>query len=93
MENDTFLNLLTSRAHWEFEILLIFIFDVLIGLLIWPWLRHLYHDHQLFHMKTYKVSKKEMIAEHKRIIPELKKAGLKKEAGRQAKELSKIKKK
>ena len=44
-------------------------------------------------MKTYKVSKKEMMAEHKRIIPELRKAGLKKEAAKQSKELSKIKKK
>lgn len=44
-------------------------------------------------MKTYKVSKKEMVKEHKRIIPELKKAGLKKEAKRQSKELKQIKKK
>lgn len=40
-----------------------------------------------------KVSKKEMIREHKRIIPALKKAGLKKEANRQSKELKSIKKK
>ena len=47
-------------------------------------------------MKTsdgYMVSKKEMIQEHKRIIPELRKAGLKKEANKQAKELEEIKKK
>ncbi len=43
--------------------------------------------------KTYKVSKKEMVSEHKRIIPELKKAGLKKEACKQTKELQSIKKK
>ena len=43
--------------------------------------------------KTYKVTKKEMVKEHKRIIPELRKAGLKKEASRQAKELKSIKKK
>ena len=43
--------------------------------------------------KEYKVSKKEMIAEHKRIVPELKQAGLKKEATKQAKELRSIKKK
>lgn len=34
-----------------------------------------------------------MMQEHKRIIPELKKAGLKKEAERQAKELKRIKRK
>ena len=44
-------------------------------------------------MKKYKVSKKEMIKEHKRIIPELKKAGLRKEAAKQLKELRGIKKK
>lgn len=44
-------------------------------------------------MKTYKVSKREMMAEHKRIVPELKKAGLKSEALKQAKELKEIKKK
>lgn len=44
-------------------------------------------------MKTIKVSKKEMLEEHKRIIPELKKAGLKKEAKKQAKELKELKKK
>ena len=36
MEHETFLTLVKDKAHWEFEIFLIFIFDVLIGLLIWP---------------------------------------------------------
>ena len=36
MEEETFLTLLTDEAHWQFEIFLIFLFDVLIGLLIWP---------------------------------------------------------
>lgn len=44
-------------------------------------------------MKTYKVSKAEMLKEHKRIIPELKRAGLSKEAKRQSRELTSIKKK
>lgn len=39
------------------------------------------------------VSTKEMLSEHKRIIPELKKAGLEKEAKDQSKELKEIKKK
>ena len=43
--------------------------------------------------KKYSVSKKEMVAEHKRIVPELKSHGLKKEAVRQQKELKEIKKK
>jgi hypothetical protein len=44
-------------------------------------------------MKTYKVNKAEMLKEHKRIIPELKEAGLYKEARKQIKELKQIKKK
>lgn len=43
--------------------------------------------------RTYTVSKEEMLKEHKRIIPELRQAGLKKEASKQAKELKQIKKK
>jgi hypothetical protein len=44
-------------------------------------------------MKTYKVKKSSMVKEHERIIPELKKHGLKAEALEQAKELKEIKKK
>lgn len=36
MEHETFWTLLKDPAHWQFELFLIFIFDVLIGLLIWP---------------------------------------------------------
>lgn len=41
--------------------------------------------------KTIKVSKEEILEEHKRIVPELRKAGLKKEANRQAEELKELK--
>ena len=44
-------------------------------------------------MKTYLVNTKEMLAEHKRIIPKLRKVGMTVEANRQAKELVEIKKK
>jgi hypothetical protein len=44
-------------------------------------------------MKTYLVNTKEMLAEHKRIIPELRRVGLTKEANDQSKELKEIKKK
>jgi hypothetical protein len=47
---ETFFDLLKDPAHWEFEIFLIFIFDILIGLLIWPMiqkgLRHHKSDHE-----------------------------------------------
>lgn len=43
--------------------------------------------------KKILVSKMAMLKEHKRIIPELKKAGLKKEANRQMTEFKELKKK
>ena len=49
MEHETFWTLIKDSAHWEFELFLIFIFDILIGLLIWPAIRHLIKDHKLIH--------------------------------------------
>lgn len=47
---ETFWTLLKDPAHWEFEIFLILIFDVLIGAIIWPFisggLRHHKSDHE-----------------------------------------------
>ena len=44
MQEETFWTLLRDPAHWQFEMFLIFLFDVLIGVLIWPqikrWLNH-----------------------------------------------------
>ena len=43
---ETYIELLRDPAHWAFEITLILIFDVIIGMLAWPlfrkWLAH--HD-------------------------------------------------
>jgi len=39
MEQETFFSLVTNLAHWELELFIMFIFDVVIGLLIWPRLR------------------------------------------------------
>lgn len=64
MEHETFLTLLTDKAHWEFEVFLIFLFDVLIGLLIWPWIRKFVIHHK---------SDDERIAELERRIDELSK--------------------
>ena len=48
MEHETFWTLLRDPAHWQFELFLIFIFDVVIGILIWPqlkrWFRHHHED-------------------------------------------------
>lgn len=47
---ETFWTLLQDPAHWEFEIFLIIIFDVIIGAIIWPFirggLRHHKSDHE-----------------------------------------------
>ena len=64
MEHETFFTLLSDKAHWEFELFLIFLFDVLIGLLVWPWIRKFVIHHK---------SDDERIAELERKIEELSK--------------------
>ena len=64
MENETFSTLLSDKAHWEFELFLIFLFDVLIGLLIWPWIKKFIIHHK---------SDDEKIAELERRVDELSK--------------------
>lgn len=46
MEHETFWTLLTDPAHWAFEIFLIFLFDGIIGLLIWPRLKNWFKHHK-----------------------------------------------
>ncbi|MBI1974468.1 MAG: hypothetical protein HYS51_01260 [Candidatus Zambryskibacteria bacterium] len=46
MEQETFWTLVRDVAHWEFEIFLIIIFDVIIGILIWPRIRKLFKHHE-----------------------------------------------
>ena len=46
MEHETFLTLLKDPAHWGFELFLVFIFDVVIGVLIWPWIRKFIIHHK-----------------------------------------------
>lgn len=36
MEHETFFTLLKDKAHWQFELFIIFIFDIVIGLILWP---------------------------------------------------------
>ena len=38
-EQETFWTLLRNLPHWEFELFLMLLFDVVLGLLIWPWFR------------------------------------------------------
>lgn len=46
MEHETFWTLINNAAHWEFELFLMFIFDVVIGLIIWPLLKKKEMHHQ-----------------------------------------------
>ena len=46
MEHETFWTLLTDVAHWEFEIFLMLIFDVVIGILIWPRVKRWFQHHK-----------------------------------------------
>ena len=49
MEHETFWTLVTDLAHWEFEIFLIILFDGVVGLLIWPYIKHFIEDHRKLH--------------------------------------------
>ena len=46
MSNETFWTLLKDSAHWEFELFLMFLFDVVLGLIIWPCVRKFGKHHQ-----------------------------------------------
>ena len=45
--HETFWTLLHDSAHWEFEIFLMVIFDGVIGMLFWPFLRKHWAHHVL----------------------------------------------
>ena len=45
MEHETFWSLLHDAAHWEFELFLMFVFDVVLGLLIWPFVSKHWRHH------------------------------------------------
>jgi hypothetical protein len=50
MEHETFWSLMCSLPHWEFELFLMFIGDVVIGMVLWPrikkWSSHHKDDDQ-----------------------------------------------
>ncbi|MBU2101256.1 hypothetical protein KKH05_00835 [Patescibacteria group bacterium] len=46
MEHETFWTLATDLAHWEFELFLIILFDVVIGILLWPRLKKIFKHHE-----------------------------------------------
>jgi len=46
MGNETFWTLITDSAHWEFEVFLIILFDIIIGALIWPRVKRFFKHHK-----------------------------------------------
>ena len=64
MEDETFFTLLKDPAHWQFEIFLIILFDLIIGILLWPYFKKFVLHHK---------SDDERIAELERKVDELSK--------------------
>ena len=60
-EQETFWTLLHDKAHWEFEIFLMVLFDGLVGALIWPFLKkHWYHHLERDKEEAVKDEKRQM---------------------------------
>lgn len=57
MHEESFLDLLADPAHWYFEIFLIFIFDVIVGLVIWPFIRKGFIHHKSDHERLEELEK------------------------------------
>ena len=54
---ETFWDLLRDPAHWEFEIFLIIIFDVIIGFVIWPFVQKMLIHHKSDHERLEDLEK------------------------------------
>jgi len=65
MEHETFWTLFTDLAHWEFELFLILLFDVIIGVLIWPRLRKFIRHHKSDDEKLEDLEKRLAVLENK----------------------------
>lgn len=47
--DETFWSLLKDPAHWQFELFLIVLFDVIVGLIIWPFIQKALIHHKSDH--------------------------------------------
>ena len=54
---ETFFDLLKDPAHWEFEIFLMIVFDVVIGLVIWPFIQKALTHHKSDHERLEDLEK------------------------------------
>jgi membrane glycosyltransferase len=48
-EQETFLSLMKNAAHWEFELFLMFLFDIVLGLIVWPFISSIIRKKALHH--------------------------------------------
>ncbi len=62
---ETFWDLLKDPAHWEFELLLIVIFDVIIGLVIWPFVQKALMHHKSDHERLEDLEREMAIIKEK----------------------------
>ncbi len=46
MEHESFWTLFKSASHWEFELFLMLLFDVVIGAVLWPFIRRHLKQHK-----------------------------------------------
>lgn len=44
MEHESYIDLMLSLPHWGFELTTTIVQDLLIGLLLWPWLRRRFNE-------------------------------------------------
>jgi len=69
MEHETFFTLVTSAAHWELELFIMLLFDVVIGFFLWPffllrlkrWTKHHRSDDDKIKVLEDKVKRMEEI--------------------------------
>jgi len=58
MEHETFWTLLQSAAHWQFELFLMFLFDVVIGLVLYPFFKRAVLHHKTDDVKIDELEEK-----------------------------------
>ena len=54
---ETFFDLLKDPAHWEFEIFLMVVFDVVIGIFVWPYIQKALSHHKSDHERLVDLEK------------------------------------
>ncbi|MDO8424001.1 MAG: hypothetical protein Q7S54_00125 [bacterium] len=58
LEEETFLTLVQDKAHWQFELFLIALFDGVIGLVLWPWIKKFIIHHKSDDERIVELEKK-----------------------------------